>query len=454
MLDSLSTSLRKIVKKIRGTSLIDEAQVSELVEDLETALIESDVNVDLVLHMTQQVRARALEEKLSPMISRTDYVVKIIHDELIDLLGKRHYAWTPKSTEINVLMFIGIQGSGKTTTIGKAALYWKRRGMYPGVICADTFRPGAYNQLNQLLEPYEIEVYGEPKSKHDATKISREGIKYFKEKSKKKPNIIFIDTSGRHKEEKGLLKEMKQIAKTSSPDEIVLVIDGTIGQNAYLQAEEFNKTTQIGSIIVTKMDGSAKGGGALSAVAATGSKIRYLGTGEKIEDFEKFDPERFVERLLGMGDLKGILERVTTAGLLDQQEDMMEAFKKGKMNLQLYKTQMKQMSNMGNIGKLLSMFPGMGGAKIPQGMEKQSKENMRRFEAIMNSMTQEELTSYHPNKTLKVSRRDRIARGSGTQVQDIQLLLKQFEMTQNMIKRMRKQRGKEKMFQNFGGGFT
>jgi signal recognition particle subunit SRP54 len=202
------------------------------------------------------------------------------------------------------------------------------------------------------------------------------------------------------------------------------------------------------------MDGSAKGGGALSAVAATGSKIRYLGTGEKIEDFEKFDPERFVERLLGMGDLKGILERVTTAGLLDQQEDMMEAFKKGKMNLQLYKTQMKQMSNMGNIGKLLSMFPGMGGAKIPQGMEKQSKENMRRFEAIMNSMTQEELTSYHPNKTLKVSRRDRIARGSGTQVQDIQLLLKQFEMTQNMIKRMRKQRGKEKMFQNFGGGFT
>ena len=404
----------------------------------------------MVLQLTETIRTRALEDKLSAAVSRTDYVIKIIHDELINLLGARHYPWTPKATEVNTLMFIGIQGSGKTTTIAKAALYWKRRGMTPGVICADSFRPGAYVQLKQLLEHHDIEVYGEAKSKKDATRLVKDGLKHYEEKTKKKPNLIFVDTSGRHREEKGLLKEMKQIAKAASPDEIVLVIDGTIGQNAYQQAEEFNKATKVGSIIVTKLDGSAKGGGALSAASATGSKIRYLGTGEKIEDFEKFDPERFVERLLGMGDLKGILERVTTAGLLDQQEEMIEAFKKGKMNLKLYQAQMKQMSNMGNMGKLLSMIPGMGG-KLPQGSEKQSKETMLRFDAIMSSMTQVELTSYRPHKDLKLTRRERIAKGSGTEVQDIQLLLKQFDLTQNMIKRMRKQRGKEKIFQNFQG---
>lgn len=454
MLDALSKSLRNIVKTVKGSSLIDEETVNNMIEQLENALFESDINVDLVLSMIENVRTYALKEKLPPAVSRSDYIVKVIHDELINLLGRRMVEWNPDPTKTNILIFIGIQGSGKTTSISKASLYWKRRGMTPAVIGADTFRPGAYSQLTQMLEKYNIEVYGEEKPKKDSASIVKNGLKYYEEKTKTKPNIILIDTSGRHKEEKSLLKEMKKIVSTASPDEIILVIDGTIGQNAFKQAEAFNVTTKIGSIIVTKMDGSAKGGGALSAVSATGSKIKYLGTGEKIEDFEKFDPERFVERLLGMGDLKGILEKVTTAGLLDQQEDMMEAFKKGKMNLKLYKSQMSQMKNMGNLSKLASMIPGMGAAgSITPGMEKTSKDTMKKFNAILNSMTEEELNSYHPSKTLKLSRRERIASGSGTDVHNIQELLKNFETTQSIMKKMRKTRGKDKMLSGLKGMF-
>lgn len=452
MLDSLSSSLRGIVKKVRGQSLIDEKQVNEMIEELETALIESDVNVDLVLHMTERVREQALQEKLPPAVSRTDFIIKVIHDEMINLLGKKHVDWNPDPSRLNKLMFIGVQGSGKTTTIAKAALYWKRRGMVPAIIGADTFRPGAFAQLEQLVATFGVEVFGSEKPKNDSKKIVKEGLEYFATKTKTVPNMILIDTSGRHKEESGLLKEMENIAKAASPDEIVLVIDGTIGQNAFRQAEAFNKSTKIGSIIVTKMDGSAKGGGALSAVSATNSKIRYLGTGEKVEDFEKFDPERFVERLLGMGDLKGILERVQTAGLLDQSEDAMEAFKKGKMNLQLYRTYMKQMSNMGNMGKILSMLPGMGGSITP-GMEKTSKEMLNKFSSLLDSMTEEELESYHPSKTLKLSRRERVSHGSGNPVQNIQELLKNFETTQVFMKKMRKTRGKDKMLSGLGNMF-
>ena len=449
MLDSLSSSLRGIVKKVRGASLIDEEQVNSMIEELESALIESDVNVDLVLNMTESVREQALQEKLPPAVSRTDFIIKVIHDEMINLLGKKHVDWNPDPSKTNKLMFIGIQGSGKTTTIAKAALYWKRRGMVPAIIGADTFRPGAYVQLQQLVNQHGIEVFGSEKPKSDSKKIVKEGLEFFSSKTKTVPNMILIDTSGRHKEESGLLKEMENIAKAADPDEIVLVIDGTIGQNAYRQAEIFNKSTKIGSIIVTKMDGSAKGGGALSAVSATSSKIRYLGTGEKIEDFEKFDPERFVERLLGMGDLKGILERVQTAGLLDQSEDAMEAFKKGKMNLQLYRAYMKQMNNMGNMAKILSMLPGVGGSITP-GMEKTSKEMMSKYSSLLDSMTVEELESYHPSKTLKLSRRERVSHGSGNSVQTIQELLKNFETTQVFMKKMRKTRGKDRMFSGLG----
>ena len=453
MLDSLSNSLRGIIKSFRKLSIADQEKINELLDDLQAALIDADVNIDLAISMIERVREHAFKDEIPAGVSRTDYVIKVIHDELIALLGKKQVPWEPDPNKVNIVMFVGIQGSGKTTTIAKMALYWKRRGLNPGVVGADTWRPGAYQQLRQLLEPHNIEVFGYDKPKKDSVKIASEGIKYFKEKGN--VNLIFIDTSGRHKEEKSLLKEMQAIAKKIKPDEIILVIDATIGQNAYKQADAFNVTTKIGSIIVSKMDGSARGGGALSAVAATGCKIRYIGTGEKIEDFERFDPERFVERLLGMGDIKGIIERVTNAGLMDQPEEFIEAFKKGKFNLRIWRTQIQSFSKMGSMSKLLSMLPGFGAAKLPPGFDKMSKENLKKIVAITNSMTKEELNDYHPQKILKQSRRERIAKGSGTTPQDVQTVLKQFEATQSAMKRFRKDRGKGKgMLGGMGpGGF-
>jgi signal recognition particle subunit SRP54 len=450
MLDSFSDKLKVIVKSIRGLPIVDIEKVNELLDELQGALIEADVNIDLAISMVNRVRETAINEKLPPAVSRTDYVIKIIHDELINLLGKKNYPWEPDPNKLNILMFVGVQGSGKTTTIAKTSLYWKRRGLNPGIIGADTFRPGAYTQLKQLVEPHGIEVFGTEKPKEDSEKTAQKGIKYFKENTK--VNVIFIDTSGRHKEEKGLLKEMERISKKVSPEEIVLVIDATMGQNAFNQANAFNATTKIGSIIVSKMDGTARGGGALSAVAATGSKIRYIGTGEKTEDFERFDPERFVERLLGKGDISGIIERVTNSGMFDQSEDIMEAFKKGKINLRIWRSQMESFSKMGSIGKLLSMFPGMG-SNLPPGFDQMSKESMKKIIAITNSMTADELDDFHPSKKLKQSRRERIAKGSGTGPQDVQALLKQYDLATSAMKKLRKDRGKGKgMLSGLTGG--
>ena len=421
--------------------IIDEGRAEEVLEDLRNALIEADVNIDLAIAMLAKVRKRTLEDKLAPGISRADYVIKTLHDELVELLGRRSFPWEPDPNKMNVAMFVGIQGSGKTTTIAKAALYWKRRGLNPAVICADTFRPGAFVQLRQLLTPYSIEVFGEEKQKLESHKVAEIGLKQFRDKGGH--HIVFVDTSGRHKEEKGLLKEMERISRAVVPDEIVLVLDATVGQNAYAQADAFNAATRIGSIILTKMDGSARGGGAISAVAATGSKIRYIGTGEKIEEFERFDPDRFVERILGMGDLKGIIERVTNAGLLDQSEDMIEAFKRGKMTIRIWKTQLESVGKLGSLSKVLSMIPGVG-SNLPPGFEQTGKENIKRIVALTNSMTEEELDDDHPRKLLKQSRRERIARGSGTTQQDVQSLLTQFDATLAAMKRIRKDRNRGK----------
>ncbi|MHA1450305.1 MAG: signal recognition particle protein Srp19, partial [Candidatus Hodarchaeales archaeon] len=304
-----------------------------------------------------------------------------------------------------------IQGSGKTTSLSKMAVHLQKRAFNVGVIGADTFRPGAYLQLKQMLDPYGIEVYGYEKPGKSAVKVVKEGLKHFSEN--KKINVILID------------------------------------QRAYEQSEAFNSTVKAGSIILTKLDGSAKGGGAISAVAATGSKIRYTTNGEKIEDIREFEPTRFVESLLGMGDLKGILQRVAEAGLMEDQDELEKAMKKGKMTLKLYKMQMEKISKMSSLGKFLSMIPGAGSG-LPPGFEKQSKENMRKFTGICNSMTEEELEN---SSIIKASRIKRIAKGSGTTTQDVRMLLKQYEMTQNMLKKFKSSRRKKTPFgdQSFGG---
>jgi signal recognition particle subunit SRP54 len=423
--------------KIRGAPIVDKKLIDELIQDLEDALISGDVNLDLVFNVTEEVREKALNDEIPMGINRRDYTLKVIYDELAKLLGKRYEPLRLNPNETSILMFIGIQGSGKTTSIGKVANYFKKRGYKIGVIGADTFRPGALAQLQQYLEPISVEVYGDEKEKK-TSKIIKNGLKYFNEK--KNINLILIDTTGRHKEEIALMKEMQDISKIAKPTEIILVVDATIGQQAQVQADAFNRATPLGSIIITKMDGSAKGGGAISAVAITGAKIRFYGEGEKIQDLEEFNPTRFVGSLLGMGDLEGLINSVNEAFDMEDTTELRDAFKKGKLTLRHFKIQMESASKQSSIGKMVSKIPGVGGLLGKQpNIEEEGQKNMKRFIAICSSMTDDELDNA---RIIKGKRIQRIAKGSGTSPQEVKLLLQQFNTMTKQLKMMRKMRGR------------
>ncbi len=306
-LDRLGSSLTDAIKKVFRSSVVDEAAVKELVRDIQRALLQADVNVQLVLEISKRIEERALKENVPPGISRREHVIKVVYEELTRFVGENPVSASIEPGKRRVMMLVGIQGSGKTTTASKLARYFQKRGLKPALICADTFRPGAYAQLQQLAMRINVPIYGDVKAK-DPVKVVSEGLKQFADK-----DIVIVDTSGRHKEEKDLIEEMKTLEKRIKPDEVMMVIDGTIGQQALVQAKTFHEATPIGSILVTKLDGSARGGGALSAVAATGAPIKFIGTGEKTEDIEPFIPSRFVGRLLGMGDLETLLDKVREA---------------------------------------------------------------------------------------------------------------------------------------------
>lgn len=437
MLDSLSSSLRNTIMKIRGAPIVDKKLIDELIQDLEDGLISGDVNLDLVYNVTNEVRQKALKDEIPMAVSRRDYTLKVIYDELTKLLGKKYEPLRLNPNETSVLVFIGIQGSGKTTSIGKLANYFQKRGYKIGVIGGDTFRPGALAQLQQYLEPIKVEVYGDEKEKK-TLKVIKKGLKYFKEK--KNINLILIDTTGRHKEETALMKEMQEISKIAKPTEIVLVIDATIGQQAKAQADAFNRATPLGSIILTKMDGSAKGGGAISAVSVTGARIRFYGEGEKIQDLEEFNPTRFVGSLLGMGDLEGLITSVNDAFDMEDTAELRDAFKKGKLTLRHFKMQMENASKQSSIGKVISKIPGVSGMLGKQpNLEEEGQRNMKRFVAICSSMTDEELDNA---RIIKGQRIQRIAKGSGTSPQEVKLLLNQFNAMTKQLKMMRKMRGR------------
>ncbi|WP_010477035.1 signal recognition particle protein Srp54 [Thermococcus zilligii] len=441
-LERLGKALNSALRKLARAGTIDEALIKEVVRDIQRALIQSDVNVRLVLQLTRRIEERALKEKPPAGMSPREHVIRIVYEELTDLLGKEAVPLEIKKKP-TVLLTVGIQGSGKTTTIAKLARYLQKRGYRVGLVCTDTWRPGAYSQLKQLVEPLGIGVFGNPEEK-DAIKLAREGVEYFKDKG---VDVIIVDTAGRHKEEAGLIEEMKQISSAIQPDEVILVIDGTIGQQAYNQALAFKEATPIGSIIVTKLDGSAKGGGALSAVAATGAPIKFIGTGEKIDDLEPFDPKRFVSRLLGLGDIESLLEKFEE--LTQEQEireEDLEKFLKGKFNLKDMYAQLEAMQKMGPLQKVLQMIPGLG-YSLPDEAIRVGEEKLKRYRVIMDSMTEEELEN--PD-IINYSRIKRIARGSGTSTKEVKELLAQYNQMRKMFKNLDK-RKLAKMAKNFGG---
>ncbi len=430
MLGNLSKNLTNTMKKLAGMSIIDKEVVKEVIKDIQRALIQSDVNIKLVLNLSKTIEDRALNEEPPKGVTPKEHVIKIVYEELVKLVGE-------KAQEVEVdkkpykILFVGLQGSGKTTTIGKISRYLQKKGFNPAIICTDTWRPAAYEQLRQLTENMNLPLYGDPENK-DALDLAKKGLKEFK-----KQDLIIVDTAGRHKEEKDLLDEMEEISAIVKPDEVILVIDGTIGQQAREQALAFSKTTKIGSIIITKLDGSAKGGGALSAVAEIGAPIKFIGTGERVYDFEAFDPERFISRLLGMGDIKSLIEKAEEIAEDDIDMDSVDAMMSGKFTLKDMYSQFEMMNKMGPMKQVMNMIPGMG-SKLPKNASQMTEEKLGKYKILMDSMTEYELE--HP-EVIKQSRVKRIARGSGMRNEDVKELMKYYSVTKKAIKGF----GKRKM---------
>jgi signal recognition particle subunit SRP54 len=432
VLEGLGKSLRNAIARITGSTSVDDQLIKDVVKDLQRALLQADVNVQLVLDLTKRIEKRALEEKPPAGKSPKEYVVNIIYQELVNLLDNGEGLKMQPQT----IMMVGLYGQGKTTTTGKLALLFSKKGFTVGLIAADVYRPAAYDQLCQLGEKVGVEVYGEPGEKNAAAIVKR-GMEHFKDKK-----VVIIDTSGRHALEGDLIQEIKDIAAVAKPDERFLVLDSQVGQQAGPQAEAFHKAVDITGVILTKMDGTAKGGGAISAVTKTHARIVCIGTGEHIRDLEPFNANKFISRLLGMGDLSSLVEIAKEE--LEGDEEAENAGKNiisGKFTLKDMYHQMAAVNKMGPLKKVMSLIPGMSKMEDKINYE-ESQKKLAKYKCIMDSMTDQE---QEDPSIIKASRVQRIARGSGTTIHDVRELLKQYNQSKKTIKgvmgnrKMRKQ---------------
>jgi signal recognition particle subunit SRP54 len=423
VLEGLGDSLRSTLRKLANAGNVDAALVKEVSRDIQRALIQADMNVRLVLQLSKTIEKRALEEKPIAGMSNREHVIRIVHDELVKLLGAQRQVPLKKQ----VIMMVGLYGQGKTTTTGKLAFHFKKKGMRVAVVAADVHRPAAHDQLKQLADKVQVGFYGEKDSKDAAGIVTRALAEL-----RKKNDIIIVDTAGRDKLEASLIDEMKRIFEAAKPDEKFLVMDAAVGQQAESQAKAFHEAVQVTGVIITKLDGTAKGGGALSAVAATNAPVVFIGTGEHIDELEPLDPKRFIGRLLGMGDLEALLEKANAAmGGSADAEKTARRMLTGRFTLNDMRTQLDMVGKMGPLGKVAQMLPGGLGAAL-QGRDMEGTQaKMRSYRVILDSMTDEERDD--PG-LLKAPRIGRIARGSGRTVNEVRELLKYYEATKGMMK--------------------
>ncbi len=442
VLEGLGQSLRNAIKRIAGASHVDQKLVKEVVKDIQRALLQADVNVKLVLQMTKELEERALTEKPPAGMSAREHVIRILYEELVKMVGK--------SKEIPAkpqrILMVGLYGQGKTTTAGKLAKDLHKRGMKVGLVAADVHRPAAYDQLVQIGKKINVPVFGDPKEK-SAVKVAKHALKEFEGY-----DVLIFDTSGRHSLEADLIDEIKEVAKAVDAESKILVLDAQTGQQAGPQAKAFHEAVGLTGVILTKMDGTAKGGGALSAVAETGAPISYIGTGEHLEDLERFDPDRFISRLLGMGDIKSLIEAASEVMTEEKAEEVTRKMMSGKFTLKEMYEQMEMLQGMGPLKKLASLLPGLGDRIQEQDMEA-TQERLARWRVIMDSMTDEELEN---PRVIKSSRVVRIAKGSGTSPRHVRELLRQYNMSKKAMKgfmgnrKMRRQLMKQLSGSGFG----
>jgi signal recognition particle subunit SRP54 len=450
VLDNLGSSLRSSLDKLQGKSRLDEEDVEEIIKEIQRSLLSADVEVDLVMDLSASIKERATGEEPPAGTSARDHVLKIVYEELVDLVGES----TDLPLEPQTILLAGLQGSGKTTSAAKMAWWFSKKGLRPAVIQTDTFRPGAYDQAKQMCERAEVSFYGDP-DEEDPVQIARDGLEETAE-----ADVHIVDTAGRHALEDDLIAEIEEIEGAVDPDRSLLVLDAAIGQGAKEQAREFDDAIGIGGVVVTKLDGTAKGGGALTAVNETGSSIAFLGTGETVQDIERFEPNGFISRLLGMGDLKQLSERVERAMAETQEEDDdwdPEDIMEGSFTLKDMQKQMEAMNRMGPLDQVMDMIPGLGGGmmdELPDDAMDVTQDRMRAFDVIMDSMTDDELEN---PRSIGASRVRRIARGAGEEEETVRELLQQHKMMEQTIQQFQgmgegdMQRMMKKL-QNQGGG--
>jgi signal recognition particle subunit SRP54 len=425
VLDKLGSVLKSGIKKISSAIFIDKKLVDAIIKDIQRALIEADVNVELVFQISQKIKKIAYDESIKG-VDKKEQLVKLIHDEVLIILGgEKKELKLPKQASI---MFLGLYGAGKTTTIAKLGFYYAKRGRKVALLGLDTQRPAAMDQLEQMAEKAKLPAFVDKEEK-DPIKIIK---KY--EKDLKKYDLVLIDTAGRDGLNKELIKEIEKLNKKLKPDFRILVMPADIGQAAKTQAQEFKKALDIDGVIITRMDGTSKAGGALTACAETNAPVFFIGVGEQIHEIETFDPESFIQRLLGMGDLQGLLEKVRSATDEKQTQRIQERLEEGKFTLMDLYTQLESMNQLGSMDKIMSMVPGMGNAmkKVPKDQLKKQEEKMVHWKNAINSMTEEEIEN--PEVLEKqTSRIKRIAQGSGTTTSEIRALLKQYKMLKEMM---------------------
>ncbi|XP_065882234.1 signal recognition particle subunit SRP54 2-like [Euphorbia lathyris] len=449
----LGRSISRAIQQMSNATIIDEKVLNECLNEITRALLQSDVQFMLVCNMQTNIKKIVNLDDLAAGHNKRKIIQQAIFNELCKMLDPGKPSFTPKEGKATVFMFVGLQGSGKTTTCTKYAYYHQKKGWKPALVCADTFRAGAFDQLKQNATKAKIPFFGSY-MESDPVKIAVEGVERFKKENR---DLIIVDTSGRHKQEASLFEEMRQVAEATEPDLVIFVMDSSIGQAAFDQAQAFKQSVAVGAVIITKMDGHAKGGGALSAVAvgaviitkmdghakgggalsavaATKSPVIFIGIGEHMDEFEVFDVKPFVSRLLGMGDWSGFMDKIHEVVPMEQQPELVQKLLEGNFTLRIMYEQFQNMLKMGPIGQVFSMLPNNFSVELmPKGREKESQAKIKRYMTMMDSMTNEELDSCNP-KLINESRMMRIARGCGQQVREVMEMFEEYKRLAKMWK--------------------
>ncbi|MBC3536066.1 signal recognition particle protein [Megasphaera hominis] len=438
--ESLSERFQAAFKKLRGKGKLTEEDVNQALKEMRRALLEADVNFAVAKDFIKRVREKAVGEEVFGSLNASQTVIKIVRDELTELLGGTQSRIAMASNPPTIIMLVGLQGAGKTTTAAKLAKKLKQQGKNPMLVAADVYRPAAITQLQVLGKDLDVPVYTEEGSQ-DPVAISQHAVPYALSHLK---DVVIIDTAGRLHINETLMDELVHIKQSVKPHEILLVVDAMTGQDAVTAATAFNEALGIDGIIMTKLDGDARGGAALSIKAVTGKPIKFIGVSEKLDGLEEFHPNRYASRILDLGDVETIIERAQEAFDEESMAEMKRAMKSNSFTFDDFLSQLNMVKKMGNMSSLVSLIPGIGKYKKEIDKIDMDGREFKHIEAIIQSMTAQERASSNPKMLIKDSRKRRIAKGSGTRVQDVNRLLKQFTDMQKMMKQAKKMQGNKR----------